>query len=127
MCENQPVSKIRIRSPGESVLTSAASAAPVPDAGNTTTGPRVRKTAFQPLEHLEAELGELGAAVIDRRLRDFFQHAIGNVRRPGNLQEVPPCMCHRTLSSTTNHLTDFNCFAAGPSADMNVLHGTGFP
>ena len=48
MCENQPVSKIRMRSPGDSVFTSAASAAPVPDEGNTTTGPRVRKIPFSP-------------------------------------------------------------------------------
>ena len=33
MCENQPVSMIRTRSPGDRVLTSAASHAPVPDAG----------------------------------------------------------------------------------------------
>ena len=31
--ENQPVSNISTRSPGESVLTSAASQAPVPEAG----------------------------------------------------------------------------------------------
>jgi hypothetical protein len=31
--ENQPVSNIRMRSPGESVLQSAASQAPVPEAG----------------------------------------------------------------------------------------------
>ena len=47
-CENHPVSKMRTRSPGDSVFTSAASAAPVPDAGKTTTGPRVRKTPFNP-------------------------------------------------------------------------------
>ena len=57
--------------------------------------------AFQPLEHLEAEVGELGAAVIDRGLRDFLQHAIGNVRGPGNLQEVSSCMCHMCNSAST--------------------------
>ncbi len=63
--------------------------------------------AFQSLEHLEAKLSELRAAVIDRGLRDFLQHTIGNVRRPGNLQEMPPCMCHKHLPPTTNHQPGF--------------------
>ena len=33
MWENHPVSKIRMRSPGDSVLASAASQLPVPDEG----------------------------------------------------------------------------------------------
>ena len=36
------------RSPGESVLTSDASQAPVPEAGKITTGPVVWKTRFSP-------------------------------------------------------------------------------
>ena len=41
MCENQPVSKISTRSPGDSVFASAASQLPVPDEGKITTGPVV--------------------------------------------------------------------------------------
>src|SRR5512134_2316728 len=43
-----PVSNINTRSPGESVLTSAASHAPVPEAGKITTGLLVLKTCFRP-------------------------------------------------------------------------------
>ena len=43
--EKWPVSNIRTRSPGESVLTRAASHAPVPEAGKMTTDPCVLKTA----------------------------------------------------------------------------------
>ena len=43
-----PVSYISTRSPGESVLTSAASHAPVPDAGKITTGDFVLNTCFNP-------------------------------------------------------------------------------
>ncbi len=42
--ENCPVSAISTRSPGESVLTSAASHAPVPEAGKITTGRSVPNT-----------------------------------------------------------------------------------
>ena len=35
-----------------------------------------------------AERGELGAAVIDRRRVHRAQHAVGDVGRAGNLQEV---------------------------------------
>ena len=43
---NWPVSNISTASPGDRVLTSAASHAPVPEAGNRTTGPVVRNTVF---------------------------------------------------------------------------------
>lgn len=46
---NQPVRAITTASPGESVLTSAASQAPVPDAGKTITGPLVLKTRLSPV------------------------------------------------------------------------------
>ena len=39
-------------------------------------------------EHGLAELAELGAAMVDRRMVDRAQHAVGHVGRPGNLQEV---------------------------------------
>src|SRR6266704_1749545 len=43
-----PVSTIRTLSPGDSVLTIAASQAPVPDEGKMTTGPAVLKIFWQP-------------------------------------------------------------------------------
>ena len=43
-CANQPVSHISTRSPGDSVLASAASQAPVPEAGKMMTGWLVLKT-----------------------------------------------------------------------------------
>src|SRR5258707_4526031 len=43
-----PVSTIRTLSPGESVLTIAASQAPVPDEGKMMTGPAVSKIFWQP-------------------------------------------------------------------------------
>ena len=46
---NQPVRAISTASPGDSVLTSAASQAPVPEAGKTTTGPLVLKTRRSPV------------------------------------------------------------------------------
>ena len=46
---NQPVRGISTASPGESVLTSAASHAPVPEAGKITTGPLVWKTRLRPV------------------------------------------------------------------------------
>ena len=52
-----------------------------------TTGPEVLKTRLQPVEDFAPERGELGAAMIDGRLRDRAQHAIGHVGRTGNLQE----------------------------------------
>ena len=43
-----PVSNIKTRSPGDSVLTSDASQAPVPEAGKITTGCEVRNTLRRP-------------------------------------------------------------------------------
>src|SRR6185437_4263558 len=45
---NWPVSKASTLSPGESVLASAASQAPVPEEGKTTTAPLVRKIRLMP-------------------------------------------------------------------------------
>ena len=91
---NSPISNASTRSPGDSVLTSAASHAPVPDAGKITTGPEVWKMRFKPVEHLAAERGELGAPMIDRRLRHRAQHAIGHVGRTRDLEEVTAAPMH---------------------------------
>ena len=45
---NSPMSNPSTRSPGESVLTSDASQAPLPDAGKITTGPDVWNTRLTP-------------------------------------------------------------------------------
>ena len=44
----------------------------------------------QPVEHLEAERREGRPAVVDRRVVDRPQDAVGDVRRPRDLQEVAP-------------------------------------
>ena len=76
-------------SPGDSVLTSAASHAPVPEAGKMTTGPLGAEDPPHPGQHRAAEVGEAGAAMVDRRLGDRAQHAVGHVGGPGDLQEMP--------------------------------------
>jgi hypothetical protein len=68
--------------------------------------------------------------VIDRRLRDFLEHAIGNVRGPGNLQGSVVLyasydLCYQ-LPATTYQL-DLVRLCRRPNAVMNVLQGTGFP
>ena len=47
-----------------------------------------------------SELAELGAAMVDRRAVDRAKHAVGNVRRSRNLQEVPT-LCHVQLPSAS--------------------------
>ena len=42
------------------------------------------------LEHALGELGEFRAALVDERHVDRAQDAVGNGRRPGNLQEMAP-------------------------------------
>ena len=56
-----PVSNMSTRSPGESVFTSAASHAPVPDDGKTTTGALVRGAPLLG-EHTREILAEHGYA-----------------------------------------------------------------
>src|SRR5918999_1003354 len=46
------------------------------------------------VENLACHGGKLGAAMIDRRLRQRAQHAVGNVRRSGDLKEVAAWLCH---------------------------------
>src|SRR5207302_1742091 len=51
-------------------------------------GARGLEYALHVRERLLAERAELGTAVVDGRQIDRAQHAIGHVRRPGDLQEV---------------------------------------
>ena len=60
-----------------------------------TTGDVGLEHGLESVEHLAAELGELRAAVIDRRRGHRAQHAIGRVGRAGNLQEVASAANHR--------------------------------
>ena len=83
-----PVSNISTLSPGDSVLTIAASQAPVPEDGNTITGPLVWKICWQPSSTCLAEFGEVGAAMVDDRHIHGAQHAIRHRARARNLQEM---------------------------------------
>ena len=96
--ENSPMSKASTRSPGDSVLTSDASQAPVPDAGKDHDRPRVWKIGLQSIENVGPERRELRAPVIDRRLRHRAQHAIGRVGRPGYLQKMSAAPMHGRTS-----------------------------
>ncbi len=73
------------RSPAERVFTSAASMAPVPDAGYTTTGRDVTKTDRIRSSTSRGQARELGTAVIDDRLVHRAQHAVRDVGRTWNL------------------------------------------
>src|SRR5438105_14662241 len=55
--------------------------------------------ALQPIDHLPREHGELGAAVVDGRLRDRAQHAVGDVGGSGDLEEMAPAF-HRWKLTT---------------------------
>ncbi len=85
---NCPVSNISTLSPGESVLTSEASQAPVPDEGKIYDRSGALKDGFAPLENLFAQSGELGTAMIDGGALNRPQHPIGNIGRPRYLKEV---------------------------------------
>ena len=91
---NSPISNASTLSPGDSVLTSAASHAP--DARRRKDHHRAGglEDRLQAVEHLAPQRGELRAAVVDRRLRHRPQHAIGHVGRTGNLEEVPSASMH---------------------------------
>ena len=85
---NCPVSYISTLSPGESVLTSAASQAPVPEDGKITTGPEVWKMERQPSRNVLAELRELRPAMVEGGAVDSAQNAVGYVGGAGDLQEM---------------------------------------
>ena len=58
------------RSPGAQRFATADSMAPVPDAVKSSTSAEVRKTSFSRPSALLVDLAEVGAAVMDDRLRD---------------------------------------------------------
>ena len=91
-----PVSTISTLSPGDSVLTIAASQAPVPEDGKMMTGPLGLEDLLAALEHRPAELGEFGAAVVDDRHVHGAQDALGDRARARNLQEMASLM-HENL------------------------------
>ena len=57
---NWPVSAISTLSPGDSVLTSAASQPPLPDAGQMMTGPLVWNTGLASRMHSSASSAKSG-------------------------------------------------------------------
>ena len=85
---NWPVSTINSSSPGDSVLTRAASHAPVPEEGKMMTGFSVLNRGPHGRQQVLAELLEVGAAVIEHLPRHGIEDALRNGRRPRNLQEV---------------------------------------
>ena len=87
---NQPVRHISTASPGDSVLTSAASQAPVPEAGIDHHRPaRCGRRCLSLARISQAEAAEFRAAMVDRRAVDRAQHAVGHVGGPRDLQEMP--------------------------------------
>ena len=75
---------------------SAASAAPVPDEGKMTTGPR-----------------EFRSAVIDGREVHRPEHLVRNVRGPGNLQEVAACANRHGWLPLTGESTKYSGLPLG--------------
>ena len=74
------------------MLTSAASAAPVPDAGKMIDGTGSLEDALQPLQNFGRQRGEFRAAVVDDRLIHGPKDAIWNIGRAGDLQKVTACV-----------------------------------
>ena len=69
--------------PGGTVLTAAASIAPVPEAVRIRTSFCVWKTSFRPRDDLDDDLLGLGRAVVDHRPGQFQQHVFGDRGGPG--------------------------------------------
>ena len=79
---------ITTASPGESVLTSAASHAPVPEAGKMTTGPFVWKTRLRPVRTERPSSAKSGPrwSIVGSEIARSTRP--GTSVGPGNLQEV---------------------------------------
>ena len=82
---NWPVSTINSSSPGDSVLTRAASHAPVPEEGKMMTGFCGLEQGPHGGQQALAELLEVGAAVIEHLPRHGIEDALRDGRRPRNL------------------------------------------
>ena len=89
---NWPVSAISTLSPGDSVLTIAASQAPVPDDGIDDDRLPGAENALAARQHGMAEFGEFGTAMIQGRHVHGPQHPVGHVGRSWNLEKMPSCM-----------------------------------
>ena len=85
---NCPVSTISTVSPGDKVFTNAASHAPVPEHGVHDDGAGGLEHALETPERLAPEFGKRRTAMIDRRLRDRAQDAIGHVGGAGDLKKM---------------------------------------
>ena len=86
---NWPVSAISTLSPGDSVLTIAASQAPVPDDGIDDDRLLGAEDALDAGQHLMAELGEFRTAMVHGRHVHRPQHPVGYVGRSWNLEKMP--------------------------------------
>ncbi len=80
-----PVSNISTLSPGERVLTSPASQAPVPDEAKITTGFCRLEDPLAAREHLQGQGLELRPPVIDGGFGQGPEHLLGDIRRPRDL------------------------------------------
>ena len=108
-----PVSYISTLSPGESVLSSAASHAPVPDAGIDDDGLRGLEDGLDAGEHAQAQLLELGPPVIDHRHVHGPQDAVRHRRRPRDLQEMAARRGAARWTSGVLHRHDVRQLKAG--------------
>ena len=71
------------RSPGDRVLTTAASMAPEPEPVRRRTSPLVPISSTRPADVSRSSSGELGAAVVDHLLRLRVADGGRDRRRPG--------------------------------------------
>ena len=95
---NWPVSAISTLSPGDSVLTIAASQAPVPEAGKIDHRTGGLENRLHARQDSLAQRRKFGSAMIDGRHVDGAQNAIRHIGRTGDLQEVTAASeCHATL------------------------------
>ena len=92
--EKCPVSNINTRSPGESVLTIAASQAPVPEPGYRYDGTAGLKDGTQLLQNLRAKSREFCAAMVHDRLVHGPQDTVRHIRWPRNLKKMSTRMDH---------------------------------
>ena len=119
-----PVSTISTLSPGDSVLTIAASQAPVPEDGKHDHRALGLEDLLAAFEHGLAEFGELGAAMVDDRHVHGAEHAI---RAPGSGREfagngVPGAGSWRSSSILSATHIAFNLFGYQPINCVQILY-----